>query len=146
MSRAIKTGLVVGLVGLVLTFCISGFSGLFSMVSPFLAGGFAGFFAAGKALSKGQGAGYGAIAGGIAGGMAVHGEMIGRMLVIFAQVSQLRSYGIASDPFGSSSEFLTLYLLSVLPAIGFGALAGAGGGFLGAKDQVPKDAPSEFVQ
>jgi hypothetical protein len=146
MSRAIKTGLVVGLVGLVLTFCISGFSGLFSMVSPFLAGGFAGFFAARIALSKGQGAGYGAVAGAIAGGMAVHGEMIGRLLVIFAQVSQLKSYGLASNPFGNSGEFITLYLLSVLPAIGFGALTGAGAGFLAARDQLPTETPSEMIQ
>jgi hypothetical protein len=144
MRHAIKIGLVVGLISLILTFCISAFSGLFSLVSPFLTGGFAGYFAAGKAFSKVQGTGYGAFAGAIAGGIAVHADLVSGMVLAFAQYSQMKSaygaYGIAINPFGLPSDFFTVYILTVLPAIGFGAIAGATAGFLGAKD-----APSAIV-
>lgn len=149
MRNAIKIGLVVGLIGLVLTFCISAFSGLISLVSPFLAGGFAGYFAAKKTFSKGQGAEYGAVAGAISGGMTVHANMISSMVVAPAQYSQMKSaysaYGLAMNPFGLPSDFLTIYILTVLPAIGFGALVGAGAGFLTAKDQAPKESKPEVV-
>lgn len=138
MRHALKIGLVGGLIGLVLTFCISAFNGLISLVGPFLTGGFAGYFAGRKAFSKGQGTEYGAFAGAIAGGIAVHADMVSGMVLAFAQYSQMKSaygaYGIAIDPFDLPSDFLTLYILTVLPAIGFGAIAGAAAGFLSAKD------------
>ena len=74
MQPRMRMGLIVGVIGLALNVCVSGFIGLCGPLVSLIAGAVAGFFAAQqeKLGTKGEGARAGAIAGAVAGGAADH--------------------------------------------------------------------------
>ena len=155
MQPRIRIGLIVGVIGLVLNICVSGFLGFCGPVVSLIAGGAAGFFAAQqeRLATKSDGARAGATAGGIAGGLIILGQMIGGVGALFF----MQSSGIES-PFGQiptlSSDPATqigYYAAGLGTAICFGLVgallaagAGAGAGYLGTSDQ-PVTPPSQNI-
>ena len=85
MQPRIRIGLIVGIIGLVLNVCVSGFVGLCGPFLSLLAGGIAGFFAAQqeKPMTKSDGARAGATAGGLAGGLIILGQIIGGLAALY---------------------------------------------------------------
>ena len=145
MQPRIRIGLIVGVIGLVLNICVSGFVGLCGPFFSLIAGAVAGFFAAQqeKLPAKGEGARAGATAGGIAGGLIILGQLIGGVGALFF----LQANG-AEMPFGQipstadpSSTQMIYYLSGAATALCFGVIgallaagAGAGAGYLVTSD------------
>ena len=155
MQPRIRIGLIVGLIGLVLNICVSGFLGFCGPVVSLLAGGIAGWFAAQqeKPMAKNEGARAGATAGGIAGGLIILGQMIGGVgALLFMQTSGVQSpFGQIPSLSGDPSSQLIYYASGLGTALCFGIIgallaagAGAGAGYLGTPDQ-PVTPPSQDI-
>lgn len=141
MQPRIRMGLFIGVVGLVLNICVSGFIGLCGPVVSLLAGGIAGFLAAQQERlpTKSEGAKAGAIAGLIAGGLVIVGQIIGGIgALAFMQLSGTPSIfgeipNLEADPSGS----IIYYASGIGTGLCFGivgtilaALTGAGVGYM----------------
>jgi hypothetical protein len=145
MQPRTRIGLIVGVIGLVLNICVSGFVGLCGPLFSLVAGAVAGFFAAQqeKLPTKNAGARAGATAGGIAGGLIILGQLIGGVGALFF----LQANG-AQMPFGQipstadpSATQMMYYLTGAATALCFGVIgallaagAGAGAGYLATSD------------
>ena len=156
MQPRIRIGLIVGVIGLVLNICVSGFLGFCGPVVSLIAGGVAGFFTAQqeRLATKSDGTRAGATAGGIAGGLIILGQMIGGVGALFF----MQSSGVES-PFGQiptlSSDPATqigYYAGGLGTAICFGLVgallaagAGAGAGYLGTPDQPAVPPPQNIM-
>lgn len=144
MQPRIKMGLVIGVIGLALNICVSGFIGLCGPFVSLLAGGLAGFLAAQqeKLPTKNEGAKAGAISGGIAGGLVIIGQVIGGVaaLALMQSTGTQLPFGTipdASDPAGMVAFYgggigtgLCFGIIGALLAAG----AGAGTGYMATPD------------
>ena len=146
MQPRIRIGLIVGMIGLVLNICVSGFLGFCGPVLSLIAGGIAGFFASQqeKPFTKNEGARAGATAGGIAGGLIILGQIIGGMAgLAYIQSSGLPTlFGQLPSPSSGPAELIPFYLGGLGAAICFGIVgallaagAGAGAGYLGTTER-----------
>jgi hypothetical protein len=146
MQPRIRIGLIVGIIGLVLNVCVSGFVGLCGPFLSLLAGGIAGFFAAQqeKPMTKSDGARAGATAGGLAGGLIILGQIIGGLTALYyMQAAGMPSiFGQVPSLASSTAAQATYYLGGVGTALCFGivgallaAATGAGAGYLGTTEQ-----------
>ncbi len=151
MQPRIKMGLIVGVIGLVLNICVSGFIGLCGPFASLLAGGVAGFLAANqeKPSTKSDGARAGAVAGGIAGGLMIIGQILGG----FATLAMMQITG-TQPPFGTLPQsgdpamMAAFYIGGLGTGLCFGIIgaalaagAGAGAGYFGTPDQPPINPP-----
>jgi hypothetical protein len=149
MQPRIKMGLIVGVVGLVMNTCVSGFIGLCGPFASLIAGAVAGFFAANqeKLPTKGDGAKAGAIAGAIAGGLMIIGQIIGGVVALTIQqnTGSIPFIGNISSDIGSQAMFyvtgMATGLCFGLFGTAFAAGAGAGAGYLATPDQPPMAPP-----
>ena len=148
MKPRIRMGLIVGVIGLVLNICVSGFIGLCGPIFALLAGGAAGFFAAQQERlpTKGDGARAGATSGGIAGALIILGQIIGGMgALLFLQTSGVPTVlGSAPSVSGDPTTQIAYYASGLGTAVCFGVIgallaagAGAGAGYLATQDQPP---------
>jgi hypothetical protein len=154
MQPRTRIGLIVGVIGLVLNVCVSGFLGICGPFVSLLAGGAAGFFAAQqeKPLTKNDGARIGATAGGIAGGLIILGQILGGVGgLVFMQATG------AQPPFGQlpsagdTTTQIAFYAGGIGTALCFGIVgallaagAGAGAGYVATTNQ-PMMPPSQNV-
>ena len=156
MQPRIRTGLIVGAIGLVLNICVAGFLGFCGPVVSLIAGGIAGFFAAQqeRLASKNEGARAGATAGGIAGGLIILGQMIGGVgALFFLQSSGAESpFGQIPSLSGDATTQIAYYATGLGTAICFGLVgallaagAGAGAGYLGTSDQPVAPPPQNIM-
>lgn len=154
MQPRTRIGLIVGVIGLVLNICVSGFIGLCGPVLSLVAGGIAGYFATQqeKPFTKNQAARVGATAGGIAGALIILGQMIGGI----GALAYMQSSGTPT-PFGQMPDLgdpaaqLGFYGGGIATALCFGVIgallaagAGAGAGYLTTSDQ-PSTPPSQNI-
>ncbi len=146
MQPRIRMGLIVGVIGLALNVCVSGFVGFCGPLVSLIAGAVAGFFASQqeKMGTRGEGARAGAIAGGIAGVLIIIGQVIGGIAALY----YLQSTG-AMLPFGqipsqsdTSSSQIVYYLSGAGTSLCFGIVgaalaagAGAAAGYFGTREQ-----------
>jgi hypothetical protein len=155
MQPRIRIGLIVGVIGLVLNICVSGFLGFCGPVVSLIAGAAAGFFAAQqeRPARKNEGARAGATAGGIAGGLIILGQMIGGVgALFFMQSSGIESpFGQIPSVSGDATTQIAYYAGGLGTAVCFGLIgallaagAGAGAGYLGTSDQ-PVAPPSQNI-
>lgn len=155
MQPRTRIGLIVGVIGLVLNICVSGFLGFCGPVLSLIAGGIAGFFAAQqeKPFTKNEGARVGATAGGIAGGLIILGQIIGGL----GALAYMQASG-ATLPFGQIPDMsdpatsIGFYAGGVGTALCFGVVgallaagAGAGAGYLGTSNQPTMPPPSQNI-
>ena len=139
MKPRFKFGLLVGLIGLVLNICVSGFIGFCGPFTALLAGALAAFLAARQEQvgSKAGGARLGAVAGAIAGALVLIGQMLGGVgaLALFQFGNVPLPFGTAPSPAADVSQQILDYtaglttglcfgLVGVALAAGAGALAG----------------------
>lgn len=150
MRPRVKTGLIVGLVGLVLNGCVATILGVCGPLFTLLAGGLAGFLAARqeKVPIKGTGARLGAVAGAITGGLMLIGQALGGIgALLWIQYSGTPPlFGTIPNPSAGITQQVIYYGTGLLTGICFGgvglalaALAGAGGGYFGTPDQPLSD-------
>jgi hypothetical protein len=141
MKARFKFGLIVGVVGLVLNVCVSGFVGLCGPLVALIAGAVAGLLAAQqeRAGSKSAGAQLGAVAGVVAGGLVLIGQVLGGLAaLLFFQFSGTETFiGQAPALGGDAAELFGYYLGGLGAGVCFGlvgvvvgALAGTGAGYL----------------
>jgi len=146
MLPRVKTGLIVGLVGLVLNICVATAFGLCGPLFTLIAGGLAGFLAARqeKMPVKGAGARLGAVAGSITGGLMLIGQALGGIgALLWIQYSGTPPlFGTIPPPSADLTTQAIYYGTGLLTGICFGgvglalaALAGAGGGYVGTPAQ-----------
>lgn len=146
MQPKIKLGLIVGVIGLVLNICVSGFIGVCGTGVSLLAGAVAGFLTGQqeKAASKGDGARAGATSGAIAGGLIIIGQILGGIaaLAYFQFSGTQLPFGQVPPPSADPSQQIVYYLggfgtgLCIgLIGLALAALAGAGTGYLGTPDR-----------
>jgi len=149
MQPRTRIGLIVGVIGLVLNVCVSGFLGFCGPVLSLIAGGVAGFMAAQqeKLSSKNEGARAGATAGGIAGGLIIVGQLLGGV----AALAYFQTSGTGNTIFGQVPSFsgdpasvIGYYGGGLFTGLCFGIIgallaagAGAGAGYLATQDQPP---------
>ena len=139
MKPRFKFGLIIGLIGLVLNICVSGFIGLCGPFTALAAGAVAAFLAARQeqAGSKADGARLGAMAGAIAGALVLIGQMLGGVgaLAMFQFSGMSSPIGTIPTPAAEPAQQLLYYtaglttgvcfgLVGVALAAGAGALAG----------------------
>jgi hypothetical protein len=120
MLAKARIGFVVGIIGLLLSGLISGFSGITGTILSLVAGGMAGFMATrrGMFLSRSEGARVGALAGGIAGGVVLIGQVIGAMARVFSvSSSQGMLVQITSVLLGVGISFLLVVILALIAAV-----------------------------
>ena len=151
MQPRIKMGLIVGVIGLVLNVCVSGFIGLCGPFASMLAGGVAGFLTANqeKLTTKADGARAGAVAGGIAGGLMIIGQILGGVIALVLMQTSGTQLPFGTIPTGDDPSMMAIFYLSGLgTGLCFGifgaalaAGAGAGAGYFGTPDQ-PAATPS----
>jgi hypothetical protein len=146
MKPAVRIGLIVGLISLVITIFVAFLLGFCGPVVALIVGGVAGFLGArgAKPATRGDGAREGASAGAIAGGLTLIGQVIASGLSLaLAQFSGLElPFGAVPDP-GAEASVQALYYLSGLGAgccfgladVVAAALAGALAGYLGVPSQ-----------
>ena len=150
MQPRIKLGLIVGVIGLALNVCVSGFIGLCGPFASLFAGGIAGYFAASqeKLTTKADGAKAGAIAGGIAGAFMIIGQIIGGIIALTIQqnMGAVPFIGAPGSDFASQATF---YLSGAATGFCFGLLgtafaagAGAGAGYVATPDQPNLNTPT----
>ena len=155
MQPRTRIGLIVGVIGLALNVCVSGFIGICGPFLSLVAGGVAGFFAVQqeKPFTKNEGARVGATAGGIAGALIILGQIIGGL----GALAYMQSTG-AQTPFGQIPELsdpatsIGFYAGGVGTALCFGIVgallaagAGAGAGYLGSSDRPTMPPPSQDI-
>jgi len=156
MQPRIRIGLIVGVIGLVLNICVSGFLGFCGPVVSLIAGAVAGFFATQqeRPSTKNEGARAGATAGGIAGGLIILGQMIGGVgALFFMQSSGFESpFGQIPSVSGDATTQIAYYAGGLGTAICFGLVgallaagAGAGAGYLGTSDQPVAPPPQNIM-
>jgi hypothetical protein len=152
MQPRTKIGLIVGVIGLVVNICVSGFLGFCGPLLSLVAGGIAGFLAAQqeKPLMKNEGARVGATAGGIAGGLIILGQIIGGIgaLAYIQSTGAQTPFGVVPD-FGDPASAIGFYGGGMATAVCFGIIgallaagAGAAVGYLATSDQ-PMTPPSQ---
>lgn len=141
MKPRIKFGLIAGLIGLVLSTCISSaldLCGICSTLTALLAGAAAGFLAARQeeAFPKENGVGLGAIAGSIAGVFVLFGRLLGSFgALAFLQFSNTSTPPAeASQQISSYIGILGIGLCYGIIDIIIAAVAGAAAGYVGAPD------------
>ena len=146
MTPRVKSGLIAGIIGLVLNICVAAALGICGPFVALLAGIAAGFFAVQqeRVMVKGDGARVGAVSGGIAGALVLIGQMIGGLgILILAQSSGVTPLvGRIPSPTADASEQMLYYISGLGVGMCFGivgvvaaALGGAAGGYLGAPSQ-----------
>ena len=143
MQPRIKMGLIVGVIGLAMNVCVSGFIGFCGPFASLIAGGVAGYLAANqeKLPVKSEGAKAGAIAGAIAGGLMIIGQIIGGVVALTIQqnTGTVPLIGTPGSDIGSQAIFyvsgMATGLCFGLFGTAFAAGAGAGAGYLGTPDQ-----------
>jgi len=146
MQPRMRMGLIVGVIGLALNVCVSGFIGLCGPLVSLIAGAVAGFFAAQqeKLGTKGEGARAGAIAGAVAGGLIIVGQLIGGVGALFylQSTNTALPFGQAPGLSDGVSSQLVYYLTGAATSLCFGVVgaalaagAGAGTGYLGTPEQ-----------
>lgn len=138
MRPSIKAGLIAGLIGLVLVFIGSAFSGICASVIQLLISGIAGYSSAqpGKNLSKGSGAREGAIAGAISAGIASHAPILVQV-IMSALIRNSPAYNgiyIGSSSF-NTTEWFFFYLIGLVLAITIGGIIGAIAGYMGTSNK-----------
>jgi hypothetical protein len=153
MQPRTRIGLIVGVIGLVLNICVSGFLGFCGPFVSLVAGGIAGFLAIQreKPFTKNEGARVGATAGGIAGGLIILGQIIGGL----GALAYMQSTG-AQTPFGAMPDLgdpatsIGFYGGGIATALCFGIIgallaagAGAAIGYLTTSDQPTMPPPSQ---
>jgi hypothetical protein len=145
MQPRIKVGLIVGMVGLAMNICVSGFIGLCGPFASMIGGGVAGYFAASqeKLSTKSDGAITGAIAGAITGALMIIGQIIGGVIALTIEQTTGKVPFIGTPGSDISSQ-ATFYLGGLITGICFGLLgtafaagAGAAAGFMGTPNQPP---------
>jgi len=148
MKPRIKFGLIIGLIGLVLNICVSGFIGLCGPFAALVAGAVAGFLAARqeKIAVKGDGARAGAVAGGIAGALVLVGQLLGGVgaLALFQQSGAAPPFGVIPSVSADVSQQILFYGAGLATGLCFGlvgvvaaALAGAAAGYFGTPKPTP---------
>jgi len=145
MQPRIRMGLIVGVIGLAINICVSGFIGLCGPFAALIAGGIAGYFAANqeKLGTKSDGAKAGAVAGAITGGLMIIGQLIGGVIALTVQqnTGTVPLIGAPGSDVTSQVGFYVGGLFSGVCIGLFGTLlaagGGAGAGYLGTPDQPP---------
>jgi hypothetical protein len=141
MTPRVRYGLIAGGVGLVINICVGALIGLCGPFIGLIAGAAAGFFAAQaeKAPTQAEGARLGAIAGAIAGTLVLVGQLSGGV----ASLAYIQSAGVTplfgelpdvTDTAGQVGYWVAgvgVGFCFGLVGIVFGALTGAGAGYLG---------------
>jgi hypothetical protein len=158
MQPRTRIGLIVGVIGLVLNICVSGFIGFCGPFLSLVAGGVAGYMAVQreKPLTKNEGARAGATAGGIAGGLIILGQILGGIgALLFMQASNTPTlFGQLPDVSGDPAAQVGFYAGGLGTALCFGLVgallaagAGAGAGYLATTDQptMPPPPPPTIV-
>ncbi|HLO16067.1 MAG TPA: hypothetical protein VK206_14640 [Anaerolineales bacterium] len=146
MQARTRTGLIVGVIGLVLNICVAGFIGFCGPGLSLIAGAIAGFLAAQqeKPATKNEGARAGAIAGGIAGTLIILGQIIGGIGALFYMQSSGTStpFGQVPSLSGDPSTQVIYYATGAGTALCFGIIgallaagAGAGTGYLSTSER-----------
>jgi hypothetical protein len=146
MQARTRIGLIVGVIGLVLNICVSGFVGFCGPVFSLVAGGVAGFLAAQqeKPLTKNEGARAGATAGGIAGALIILGQILGGVGALFLMQSQglKPPFGQVPTPGSDPATQIAFFVGGAGTALCFGIIgallaagAGAGAGYLATSEQ-----------
>src|SRR6266498_3714898 len=123
MQARIRIGLIVGVIGLVLNICVSGFIGFCGPLVSLIAGGLAGFFAAQqeKPATKKEGARAGVTAGGIAGGLIILGQVLGGVGALALMQSKGMQLPFGQLPSaGDPTAQVTFYAAGVGTALCFG--------------------------
>ena len=137
-NPAVRYGIIVGVIGLIVNIFIAGFIGLCGPVTSLVAGAVAGYLAARAvhALVRGDGARVGATSGAITGAFVLVGQMIGGIAALLiirstgsAQINQLfeQQNGSAAQVgfwAGGVAVSACLGLIGIGLAAGAGALAG----------------------
>jgi hypothetical protein len=146
MTPRIRLGLIVGVVSLVITACVSMLIGICGPGVSLIAGAVAGFLTGRQERlpSQGEGAKAGAISGTISGAVALIGQFIGGIATLTIAPSFLESLG-TSQYTGYSGD-AAFWLGGLGAAFCFGllgvvlsALAGAAGGYFGTQPQTAPD-------
>ena len=142
MKPRIRLGLIVGVISLVVTACVSTLMGICGPGVSLFAGAIAGFLTGrGESFpSQGEGAKAGAISGAIAGGVALIGQFIGGIATLTIAPTLFESLG-TSEYTGYSGD-VAYWLGGIGAAFCFGlvgvvlsALTGAAGGYFGTQPQ-----------
>jgi hypothetical protein len=155
MQARTRIGLIVGVIGLVLNICVSGFLGFCGPVVSLIAGGIAGYLAVQreKPATKNEGARAGATAGGIAGGLIILGQIVGGLgALAYMQSSGAQvPFGQVPSASGDPATQIAFYGAGVGTALCFGIVgallaagAGAGIGYLTTSDR-PVMPPSQDI-
>jgi hypothetical protein len=155
MQPRTRIGLIVGVIGLVLTSCVATFAGFCGPFVSLLAGGVAGFLAAQqeKPPVKGDGARIGAISGGIAGGLIILGQVIGAVaaLVLVQNAGVEVPFGQVPPPSSDPGTQMVFYGSGMVTGLCFGVVgallaagAGAGAGYFATPDR-PITPPSQDI-
>jgi hypothetical protein len=142
MRPRIKWGLLIGIIGALLTGGVATVFGLCGPLVALLGGAIAGFLAAQqeKLPVKSEGARAGAVAGGIAGGLVLIGQMLGGVgALLLVQYSGVKlAFGTVPPPTADVTHQLLYYASGLGTGVCFGlvgvalaALAGAAAGYLG---------------
>ena len=146
MAPRIQLGLIVGVVSLVMTACVSMLIGICGPGISLIAGAVAGFLTGRqeKLSSQGEGAKAGAISGAITGVVALIGQFIGGVATLTITPGLLESLG--TSQFSGYSGDVAFWLGGIGAAFCFGllgvvlaALTGAVGGYFGTETQTPPD-------
>lgn len=148
MQPRIKMGLIVGIIGLAINVCVSGFIGLCGPGVSLLAGGIAGYLAAQQERlpTKSDGAKAGAVAGGITGALIIVGQVLGGIgALVYFQVSGTQvPFGTVPSASSDPSLLIGYYLGGIGTGLCFGVVGallaagvGAGAGYMATRDQPP---------
>lgn len=155
MQPRVKIGVIVGIIGLVLSTCLSGvmsFLGFCGPIVSLIAGGIAGSLAVRQEnpSTKNEGARAGGIAGGIAGGLIILGQLLGTIgLFLYLQstgtpIDITLAPDVSGNPIGYYAGGIAITLgLGIVGAL-LAAGAGAGLGYLVTLEH-PMTPPSQDI-
>jgi hypothetical protein len=149
-------GLLIGIVGLALNVCVSGFLGLCGPVLTLLGGALAGFLTVRREhpLAKNEGATAGAVSGGIAGALMLVGQLLGGIgaLAIMQTLKLPLPFGATVPSGGDAAQQVGYYLGGLGTGICLGlvglilaAAAGAGAGYLAAPQSPSMPQPPQAM-